>query len=384
MTADARTPPRVSTTRRTLVRLRGWLLGLTAVTLATSLAVFLGVAGNADAAAERSVPAILASYDAQDALRNAHLAAVGNLGRGGVVLGGPGADYQRQIAAAGQYLTLLAENNAAGDEGTQDIQTIEALLVTYTGIIGQADARFRDADLGALGVAALRDAASLLNDILVRIQDLRGKQLLALDGQVDNTWTNTLTAALWLLPLVALGVLLARTQVYLARRFRRTVNIPLLVASVAAVGMVALTGVSLSSADRLDQTRAGVHVVDGSRRAQLMDVGSLAAYGLVGQVETQCGRTACADTIAELRGSFPSPSPSPTSTSQAVATDTAVTDDSAIMDDGAVAADDAITTAADGAARSYAGELLLPLLALVIAGLILWGFQLRLAEYGER
>ncbi|MFG1916808.1 hypothetical protein [Micromonospora sp. NPDC048898] len=382
MTVDTRTPPRVSTTRQTLVRLRGWLLGVTAVTLATSLAVFLGVAGSADAAAQRSVPAILASYDAQDALRNAHLAAVENLGKGGVVLGGPGADYQRQIAAAGQYLTLLAENNAAGAEGTQDIQTIEALLVTYTGIIGQADARFRDADLGALGVAALRDAASLLNDILVRLQDLRGKQLLALDDQVDNTWTDTLTVAVWLLPLVALGVLLVRAQVYLTRRFRRTVNVPLLLATVAAVGMVALTALSLWSADRLDQARAGVDVVDGSRRAQLMDVGFLAADGLVGQVEAQCGRTACADTIAELSSPFPSPSPSPSPTSGAAATDTGT--DAALTDGAAVAADKAIMEDAGGAARSYGGELLLPVLALTIAGLVLWGFQLRLAEYGER
>ncbi|WP_433133453.1 hypothetical protein ACQPWW_15850 [Micromonospora sp. CA-240977] len=348
---------------------------VTAITLVTSLAVFLGVAGNADVARERSVPAILASYDAQEALRNAHLAAVDNLSRGGVVLGGPGVDYQRQIAAAGQYLTLVAENNAAGDEGTQDIQTIEALLVTYTGLIGQADARFRDADLGALGVAALRDAASLLDDILVRLEMLRGKQLLALDDQVDNPWTNKLTAVVWLLPLVVLGVLLVRTQAYLTRRFRRTVNAPLLLATAAVVGMMALTALSLLSADKLDEARAGVHGVDDSRKRQLTDVGSLAAYGLAGQVESQCG-DACADTLAELRSPFPSPSPS--STLGSVATD------SAVEDKAEVAADDAITNDADAAANSRFGEILLPVLALVIAVLVFLGFQPRLAEYGKR
>ncbi|MGC4813018.1 hypothetical protein ACLQ29_21045 [Micromonospora sp. DT228] len=371
MTADARRPPWVSTTRQTLVRLRGWLLGVTAVTLATSLAVFLGVAGNADIAAERSVPAILASYDAQDALRNAHLAAVDNLGRGGVVLGGPGVEYQRQIAAAGQFLTLVAENNAAGDGGTRDIQTIEALLVTYTGLIGQADARFRDADLGALGVAALRDASSLLNDILVRLQSLRGKQLLALDDQADNLWTHELTIVVWLLPLVALGVLLVRAQAYLTRRFRRAVNVPLLLATAAVVGMMALAGLSLLSADKLDETRAGVQVVDGSREHQLVEVGSRAAYGLADQVEKQCGKKACVDTTAALRSPFPSPPPTP----GAVAAST---------DDAEVAANDALTNDADAAANSRRGEILLPVLALVIAGLVLLGFQPRLAEYGRR
>ncbi|MEU7589901.1 hypothetical protein AB0A95_26815 [Micromonospora sp. NPDC049230] len=373
MTADARTPPGVSTTRQTLVLLRRWLLALTAVALATSLAVFLGVAGNADMAKERSVPAILASYDAQEALRNAHLSAVNNLAEGGAVLGGPGVDYQRQIAAAGQYLTLVAENNAAGDEGTQDIQTIEALLVTYTGLIGQADARFRDTSLTALGVAALRDAASLLTDILVRLEDLRGKQLIALDDQVDNGWTNTLTAAVWLLPLLALGVLLVRTQAHLTRRFRRMVNVPLLLATVAVVGMVALTGLSLWSADRLDQTRAGVHGVDDSRKRQLMEVGARAAYGLAKQVETQCAE-ACVDTTEELRNPFPSPPP----TLGAGAAETASTDDAEVR------ADRDITNDADEAANSRFGEIVLCVLALVIAGLVLLGLYPRLAEYEKR
>ncbi|WP_327040315.1 hypothetical protein OG400_21150 [Micromonospora ureilytica] len=365
MTGPARSSPRVSTTRQTLVRLRGWLLGVTAVALATSLAVFLGVAGNADVAAERSVPAILASYDAQEALRNAHLAAVSNLGDGGVVLGSPGVDYQRQIAAAGQYLTLLAENNAAGDGGTRDIQTIEALLVTYTGLVGQADARFRDAELGALGVAALRDAASLLDDILVRLEKLRGKQLLALDDQVDNPWTNQLTAVVWLLPLVALGVLLVWTQVYLTRRFRRTVNVPLLLATVAAVGMAALAALSLWSADRLDQARAGVSVVEDSRQGQLRDVGFRAADRLAVEVGEQC-QSGCEDTIEELRSSFPSPSPSPSSPPEDVA------------------ADDTIKADAGDAADSRSVELALPLLALGIVVLVLEGFRPRLAEYGGR
>ncbi|MGC4750016.1 hypothetical protein ACLQ28_30785 [Micromonospora sp. DT201] len=361
MTAAAHTPPLVSTTRQTLVRLRGWLLGVTAVTLATSLAIFLGVAGNADVAADRSVPAILASYDAQDALRNAHLAAVRNLAEGGEVLGGPGVDYQRQIAGAGQYLTLLAENNAAGDEGTQAIQTIEALLVTYTGLIGQADARYRDAGLRALGVAALRDAASLLDDILDRLERLRGKQLRALDNQVNNFWTNKLTAAFWLLPLVGLGVLLVRTQTYLSRRFRRTVNVPLLLATAATVGMVALTSLSLGAASQLDRAREGVEVVHGSRQWQLEDVRFRAADGLVGAVREQC-RTACADTIADIGA--PSPSARQRGT--------------------VISADAAITADAVDAADSRSVELALPLLALGIAVLVLAGFRPRLAEYGER
>ncbi|MEU8179611.1 hypothetical protein AB0B85_15410 [Micromonospora sp. NPDC049044] len=373
MTADARTPPRVSTTRQTLVRLRGWLLGFTAVTLATSLAVVLGVAGNADVAEERSVPAILASYDAQDALRNAHLAAVDHVGEGGVVLGvgGPGVDFQRQIAAAGQFLTLLAENNAAGDAGTRDIQTIEALLVTYTGLIGQADARFREAGLQALGAALLRDAASLLDDILVRIERLRGKQLLAFDDQAYNRWTDGHTAVVWLLPLAALGVLLVCAQVYLTRRFRRAVNVPLLLATVAVVGMGAGTALSLCSAGRLDRTRGDVESVHKSRQWQISDVGFRAANGLVVEVQTQC-QIGCEDSIGELRLSFPSPSPSPSVASSG----------SSLPGD--AEADAAIKAHARDAADSRSVEFALPLLALGITVLVLAGFRARLAEYGDQ
>ncbi|MEH1167293.1 hypothetical protein V6V47_18100 [Micromonospora sp. CPCC 205539] len=369
MTATSVAAQRVSTTRRTLVRLRGWLLAATAVALIASLAVFLGVARTADSAAQRSVPAILASYDAQDALRSAHAAAVRNLAGGVQVLGGPGVEYQRQIAGAGQYLTLLAENNAAGEDGTRDIQTIEALLVTYTGLIGQADARYRDASLRALGVAALRDAADLLGDILGKLDDLRGKQLRVLDEQGDNGWTSMLTVAVWLLPLLVLGVLLVRVQAYLTHRFRRAMNLPLLLATVATVGMAVLTSLSLTSATGLDRVREDVVTVDHSRREQLDDVSYQAAHGLADEVERQC-EGVCADTVTALRTRAPSPMPMPTPTLE--------------PKQAAIAADAAIRADAAGAADSRSVEFALPLLALGIAVLVLAGFQPRLAEYGGR
>ncbi|MFJ6198066.1 hypothetical protein [Micromonospora sp. NPDC092111] len=364
--ADGRRSRRVSTTRRTLLRLRTALLAVTALALVACLAVFLGVARTADAADARSVPAILAVYDAQTALRRAHTAAVRNLADGGQVLGGPGVEYQRQIAGAGQYLTLVAESNAAGDDGTRDIQTIEALLVTYTGLIEQADARYRDAGLRALGVAALRDAASLLNDILGLLDKLRDKQLKVLDGQVDTGWSNRLTSIAWLLPLIALGTLLVLAQVYLSRRFRRVLNLPLLLATVATVAMVPLTSLSLRSAAELDQARQGVRSVEVSRQRQLDEVRAQAAHRLAAEVRRECP-DACAAArraiVADAQDDPPSPSPSPPPTPDP--------------------ADDT-TAAAASAADSRSVEFVLPLLALGIAVLVLAGFQPRLAEYGYR
>ncbi|SCL32304.1 hypothetical protein GA0070616_4431 [Micromonospora nigra] len=374
-TVDTSRPPsrRVSTTRRDLLRLRTTLLVATALALAGSLAVFLGVARTADAAAGRSVPAVLAVHDAQQALRSAHAAAVRNLSDGGLVLGEPGVEYQRQIAGAGQYLTLVAENNAAGDAGTRDIQTVEALLVTYTGLIGQADARYRDAGLRALGAAALRDAASLLDDILELLDALRHKQLAVLDAQVETGWTNWFTALAWLLPLVALGVLLLVAQRYLARRFRRVVNLPLLLATVATVAMVAMTSLSLRSGAQLDAVREDLQVVGTSRQEQLHEARVEAAGQLAAEVREQCPRacdTALAAIDAEARP-VPAASPAPAADPD----EKARADADAEVD---------VAARADSAADSRSVEFVLPLLALGIAALVLAGLQPRLAEYGYR
>ncbi|WP_341719394.1 hypothetical protein QQG74_06520 [Micromonospora sp. FIMYZ51] len=357
-------PPgrRVSTTRRTLLRLRTALLASTAIALIGCLTVFLGVARTADAAATRSVPAILAVHDAQHALRSAHAAAVGNLADGGTVLGGPGVEYQRQIAGAGQYLTLIAENNAAGDAGTRDIQTIEALLVTYTGLIGQADARYRDAGLRALGAAALRDATSLLNDILALLDTLREKQLAVLDEQVAAGWTQRFTPLAWLLPLVVLGVLLVVAQGYLSRRFRRTVNVPLLLATAATVVMVWLTSLSLGSATQLDQVGQDIQSVHDSRQQQVQQVGAMAAERLAAEVRKECPQ-ACESVLAAL--------------------DADAQADPAGTPGGAAALEAETMARADRAADSRSVEFVLPVLALGIAVLVLAGFQPRLAEYGH-
>lgn len=365
MTAAPAAAPtrRVSTTRRTLLRLRSALLVATALALAGCLTVFVGVARTADAAASRSVPAILAIHDAAHALRSAHAAAVRNLADGTPVLGGPGVEYQRQIAGAGQYLTLVAENNAAGEDGTRDIQTVEALLVTYTGLIGQADARYRDASLRALGAATLRDAASLMDDILVLLDTLRQKQSAVLERQVDAGWTKTITPIAWLLPLATLGTLLVLAQVYLYRRFRRLLNLPLVLATAATLAMVVLTSLSLQAATHLDRVGQHIQAVQQTRQQQLDRVRAEAAQRLAAEVRDECPQ-GCGTLLRTLDADARAAAPLPAQRSENPEADT--------------------MAHADRAADSRLVEFVLPVLALGIALLVLAGFQPRLAEYGHR
>lgn len=161
-------PDTGSRTPQTLRACRAALLVAVTLSLAGCLTVVLGVYRAADAAARDSAPAILAIHDTQVALHSTHAAAATSFHSGQARLGGPGERYQNQFALAGQSLARVAAHNAAGEDGSRDIQVIEALLVTYAGLIGQADVHLRSGGDTALGSADLLDASHLLDEIVNR------------------------------------------------------------------------------------------------------------------------------------------------------------------------------------------------------------------------
>ncbi|MEU4569081.1 hypothetical protein [Micromonospora sp. NPDC023956] len=362
-----------STTRLTLRRHRRTLLVATAVALAGCLSVFLGVHRAADAVAAQSVPSVLAVYDTQVALRAAHGAALTGFSDGTRLLGGPGEEYQNRIAAAGQHLAEVAERNAAGETGSGDIQVVEALLVTYTGLIARADVHFRQGRDSALGTAALWDAASLLEELLLRLDRLRQAQVAALDEQVGRLWATPAAAALWLVPVLVLVGLLVRAQRFLHRRFRRRVNAPLLLATFFVLLMGAATSSSLWSAGQLTATRESVSAVERDRREQLTLLAAEDSSRLTDRLEAACGgRGGCPRTLdlVDAEGSAPPDGavPPPAATTADRAGDARTNGDVA-------------TDRATRAATSYGGEFVLPLAALCAAVAVLLGFQPRLDEY---
>ncbi|SCE97011.1 hypothetical protein GA0070558_116102 [Micromonospora haikouensis] len=357
-----------STTRRTLLRLLWALLAANAVALAGCLAVFLGVQRTTEAAYDRSVPAILAVYDTQVALREAHGAAVASFAAGTRLLAGPGEDYQNQIARAGQHLAEVAEDNAAGDEGSRDIQVVEASLVTYTGLIERAHARFAQPGGGALGAAALRDASGLLEEILDRLDLLRGKQVAALDRQVDGTWTGPAMVLLWLLQVLVLGGLLVAAQLFLRDRFRRVLNAPLLLATLAVVAMGGTTATSLRSTDQLADARTETGSAARARETQLTSL-----------VDRDAGR------LAALLAAAYAPTPCPDTVAQPRPPRKAASDDGPDSPAGKAwtHSQEATTLAARGA-NSRGGEIVLLAASLLAATLVIFGLLPRLEEYRYR
>jgi hypothetical protein len=211
-------------------------------------------------------PSIAAASAARQALVEADLAAAESFRDRGETLVGPGSAYRDQLSVVTQSLARAAENNVAGAAGSQLIELVDGLLVAYTGLIGHADAYCR---LGAdcpLGQVYLKYAGNLLTDILAQLDNLLKVEEDAVAQQVSAGGTNTLWISAWAVPCLALLVLLVAAQVYLRRRFRRTLNPALVAATAVLLAVVAVMAVSLDagswighSRDRLDAANAAWH-----------------------------------------------------------------------------------------------------------------------------
>lgn len=117
-----------------------WVLGVllliaTGVVGSTSWWVFQKVHSTVETVHNTTAPAILDVLAARDALVKADSAAVDSFRSDEVKLTGPGLQYQTQLTGASQHLVQVAERNAAG-QGSQRIQLLEALLESYSGLIG--------------------------------------------------------------------------------------------------------------------------------------------------------------------------------------------------------------------------------------------------------
>jgi hypothetical protein len=196
-----------------------------------------------------SSPAWLDAVEAHAALSDADRAAWQSFRSGEAQLIGPGQQYQNDITTASQELQRLAALEPAGGPGSEQLQTISGQLVTYQGLVEQADAANRaDIALGTasnndLGQAYLTYASSSMRDtqggLLASIDELASLDRRTLGQQLASPWADP---ALLLLAAAAgaavLGSILA-ARGFLVRRFRRAISPPLLAAAALACGLLA-------------------------------------------------------------------------------------------------------------------------------------------------
>jgi len=229
------------------------LLWLTATTLQRSLQ------STAESVRGSASPAYLDAVQARAALSDADRAAWQSFRSGAAQLTGPGQQYQNDLTNASQALQRLAALEPPGSAGSMRLQTISGQLVTYQGLVEQADAAYRaDIALGAgskgeLGFAYLTYASSALRDpqggLLASIDQLAGPDQQALRGQLASTWADPVLLVAFAVPALLALAGIAAAQTFLRRRFRRAVSLPLLLAALLACGLSAWMVIATLHAD---------------------------------------------------------------------------------------------------------------------------------------
>ncbi len=361
---------RQTATRVTLVRLRAGLLVLVLAVLVVSLWAFHNVQNSAETVRDRTTQAVLEVSAARAALVAADAAAIASFDSGEAKLAGPGQEYMNQLALASQSLARVAEFNQAAEPGGSALQVVEGQVAAYSAALGQADVHFRQPDAVVLGAVDLWNASRLLhaNDgVLEQLESLQGKQREALDAQLASTGMSPGMLPLWLLPVLALLVLLVLTQVFLKKRFRRTANVPLLLATVliAAIGVALVF--TLVSRSRLDSVGARLDGVATAWNAQIKTADDEGQRRLAELLSGFCDEAqGCGVSVDAFRAGI-----RPATT---VVTDTRTVTTGAK----AVAAD------AAEAAESGGREFLIPTGTVLAGGLVLLGLYARIDEYRYR
>jgi hypothetical protein len=184
---------------------------------------------------------------------------------GSNALSGLGTQYQNDIAVAEQSLDQATVDNVAGPQGTQLLQTIEGLVVSYNAIVEQADTAYQDSSKTTLGLAALWDASTLMQSesagtlaelrkphvsstdlggaasVLTDLDALRIEEQTALDQQRASAWNAQWPVAALIAAALILAAALICTQIQVSRRFRRGWNIRLLAATLLVLLLAAAT-----------------------------------------------------------------------------------------------------------------------------------------------
>ncbi|GAA2885452.1 hypothetical protein GCM10020220_089580 [Nonomuraea rubra] len=296
--------PSRGTTHATLLKLLTGLLSVTALSCVTGLLVFPSRLGAAEAARRSTAPAIVEIVTARAALVRADRAAILSLSSGAELVG-PGEKYRNEIAVAGQSLTRAAGHNAAGTKGVGHLQVITGLLVTYAGLIEEADAHFRQEDGRRLGAVHLWSASRLLHDrdsgLLARIDDLLDAHDAELAEQLGRGAMTPVAVAALTVPLVLLAGLLVVTHRFFRRRFRRRTN-PWLLLAAGLLGALAWASAHLVASQQeyapVGDTLRGLIHTASAQTVESHYTGRLALRDLLGQ--TLCvGAGPCGHTVRQ-------------------------------------------------------------------------------------
>jgi hypothetical protein len=205
------------------VRVLRWLRNGMLLTVAVAALLYVWVAiqaGNDINAARRTSQGIMYIGNAVGAVNAAGTALNHTSATEDVTLTGIGKIFVTQVNQVGGYLVLVAADNAAGTEGTSQIQFVQGQLGTYLALSETAIGDYGAG--GYLGPAGEKSASLGQRDLVSALRDLKKIEGNAWDAQ-RRAWPLDPGTFWWVLlgPVIG-GLLLAGATAHvLARHFRR-------------------------------------------------------------------------------------------------------------------------------------------------------------------
>jgi hypothetical protein len=241
---------------------RAALLATIALLGITAIVVLLGMHSNAVSARQTAAPAYLDVIEAKAVLTDADRAVWQSLRSGEAQFNGQSQTYEGDINLADREFQQLAALEAPASLGGQDLQLVSSQLVAFQGLVEQADAANEARTAPGRSSSVLGDAyqsyaeQSLIGDLLPTANKLAGLNRHALNGRLTSLWADpALIAAIATAGLVLFGLIVA-FQLFLRRRFRRSISPPLVLAAVVVCGLVAwMFAVVLPADNALAQAR---------------------------------------------------------------------------------------------------------------------------------
>jgi hypothetical protein len=306
LTTPVRTP---STTPLLLRRARSALVVLTLLVGGAALLVTWKEHTIVVAAGEHTAPAVMQAYAAAQALTDADSQAVQTVPLGAGPSGqyvDPFEQYQADIASAEQSLEQVAENNGAGEPGSQALQLIEGLVPAYTGLVEQADAFFRMAGAGEHGVGTeyLWSASELMHVQILTgqysLDSLRSAEWAALVSQQSSPWVSPWLNALWIVLALALLGTLAATQYLLCRRLRRMLSTYLTLAAAVVIALCVTTSLVITSEQTFSAASRPLHTVIALQKTQTGQKDRQGQQELEQLIGADCGQ--CSAEQREIQG----------------------------------------------------------------------------------
>jgi hypothetical protein len=243
--SDSRLGALGSTPRRLRV-LAGSLLALLVVAGALTVATVVTRQSATTAARQRTAPLVVDAQTVDSALSDADATSAGSFLQGRIEPAALHAEYLADTARASAVLAEAEQAAGSSSASAADFRTVATDLPLYTGLVATASAAERQGSY-PLAAAYLAEANNLMRSGMLpaatRVYTLQNADLATAEGRASGWWL-ALLAGLVLLVLLAVLVM---TQIWMARRFRRTLNVPLVVATVLVLVVGVWSGVALAA-----------------------------------------------------------------------------------------------------------------------------------------